>query len=72
MLALLLPLFVVYLAVAYPIEESAYGAAAIRIPRSAVFSAARSDGGLIRRWTPDLCAKLGSPVFLFYSPCPAY
>ncbi len=70
MLALLLPLFAVYLAVAYPIEESAYDAAAIHIPRSVVFSAARSDGGLIPRWTPELNAGLGSPVFSFYSPLP--
>ena len=69
-LALLLPLFAIYPALAYPIEEIAYDAAAIHIPRSVVFSAARSDGGLIPRWTPHLNAGLGSPVFLFYSPLP--
>ena len=70
LLALLLPAFAVTLALVYPIEETAYDAAAIHMPRSVIFSAARTDGWLIPRWTPELNAGLGSPVFSFYSPLP--
>ena len=70
LLALLLPSFAVYLALTWPIEEIAYDAAAIHIPRSVVFSSSRADGWVIPRWTSEMNAGLGSPVFSFYSPLP--
>jgi 6-pyruvoyl-tetrahydropterin synthase related domain len=68
MLALLLPLLVVQAALANPIEEHAFDAAAFHIYRAVVFSDARADGAFYPRWVSSINGGLGGPLFSFYSP----
>src|SRR5262249_54404074 len=68
LLALLIPAFAVQIALANPIEEHAYDAAAFHIYRGVVFSDARADGVLYPRWVSEINAGLGGPLFSFYSP----
>jgi hypothetical protein len=59
-LAILLPLFLVYQALAIPIEEYAYDAAEVHIYRGVVYSAARADGVLYPRWVQPINADHSS------------
>jgi len=71
-MALLLAIFAVYPALAYPIEEYAQDAAAFHVYRGIVFTAARADGWLFPRWAPAINAGLGRPLFAFYAPMVYY
>jgi len=68
LVAILLPIFLVYPALTYPIEERTVDAAAFHIYRGIVFSAARADGWLYPRWVQTINGGLGGPLFSFYSP----
>jgi hypothetical protein len=67
-LAILLPIFLVYQALAVPIEEYAYDTAEFHIYRAVVYSAARADGVLYPRWVQPINAGLGGPFFSLYPP----
>ncbi len=67
-LAALLPIFAVYQAIAFPIEEYAYDTAEFHIYRGVVYSAARADGWLYPRWVQSLNGGLGGPFFSLYPP----
>lgn len=68
LLALMLPAFAVWQALAYPIEEHAVDAALFHVYRAVVFSAALADGQVYPRWVPAINGGLGGPIFTFYSP----
>lgn len=72
LLALLIPAFVVQVALATPIEEHGFDVAAFHIFRGVVFSQARADGWLYPRWADSINAGLGGPLFNFYSPLAYY
>src|SRR5258708_14207367 len=72
LLALLIPAFAVQIALANPIEEHAYDAAAFHVYRAVVFSDALRDGGLYPRWVMPINGGLGGPLFSFYSPLSYY
>ncbi len=68
LLALMLPAFAIWQALAYPIEEHAVDAALFHVYRAVVFSAALADGQVYPRWVPAINGGLGGPIFTFYSP----
>src|SRR5579859_4636905 len=72
LLALLIPAFAVQIALANPIEEHAYDAAAFHVYRGVIFSDALRDGGLYPRWVMPINGGLGGPLFSFYSPLAYY
>ena len=67
-LASLLPIFAVYQALAFPIEEYGYDTAEFHIYRAVVYSDARADGWLYPRWVQPINAGLGGPFFSLYPP----
>ncbi len=70
--ALLIPAFVIQVALAYPIEEHGFDVAAFHIFRGVVFSDARAQGVLVPRWVMPINAGMGGPMFSFYSPLVYY
>ncbi len=68
LLVIVLPAFVVYPALLYPIEEHSYDAATFHIYRGVLFSAARAEGVAYPRWVQPINLGLGGPLFSFYSP----
>jgi hypothetical protein len=65
-LAFLLPIFPIYQALMFPIEEHAYDAAEFHIFRAVVYATARADGWLYPRWVQFLNGGLGGPFFSLY------
>src|SRR5258708_27324849 len=68
LLSLLIPLFAVQVALAYPIEEHAFDAAAFHVFRGVAFADAARDGALYPRWIMSINGGMGGPIFNFYSP----
>src|SRR5260221_5531626 len=67
LLSLLIPLFAVQVALAYPIEEHAFDAAAFHVFRGVAFADAARDGALYPRWIMSINGGMGGPIFNFYS-----
>ncbi|MBI4786880.1 MAG: hypothetical protein HY782_07540 [Chloroflexi bacterium] len=68
LVAILLPIFAVYQALAVPIEEYGYDTAEFHIYRAVVYSDAHADGWLYPRWAQPINAGLGGPFFSLYPP----